>query len=204
MLNNLTVRNKTILYVVIALCIAIAGYFAYQYFNPAQPVTTLSQQQAETTRGVKQAADNAHIKLLQDQLKQTSEQIAILKNQKPDTIIKVVPVEIIKTIETERVTRGADFAIVTDPTNPTKVVDLKEVAKLPASTPITLNEYNVQAYRDHLTGFNIYHSFTSALPISEVSVDYSKKVTKDGKYVGVVGAYDVEHSNIKAGLRVTF
>ncbi len=45
---------------------------------------------------------------------------------------------------------GADFAIVTDPTNPDKPVDLNKVAKLPEGTTVNLNQYNVHAYKKRL------------------------------------------------------
>jgi len=203
---NMTAKNKMYVYIIAAIVIAITGYFVYQYFHPAQTVTGESQQQAETTQGISLAAHNAKVGLVQDQLAQASTQIALLKNQKPDTIIKVVPVEVIKTVEVERVIRGADFAIVTDPKNPTKQVDLKEVAALPADTDVTLNQYNVFAYKKILRDITVYPSFTGITPsgISEVDIGISRKITNSGVYLGVVGSYDLEGRKIKAGLKVTF
>jgi len=203
---NMTVRNKIYVSIAVVLVLCIAGYFAYQYFHPAQPVTTLSQQQAETTQGISLAAHNAKVGLVQDQLNQASQQIAMLKNQKPDTIIKVVPVEIEKVVTQYVKTSGADFAIVTDPANPTKQVDLKEVAKLPATTDVTLNQYNVFAYKKIIRDVTVYPSFTGITPsgVSEVDIGISRKITNNGVYLGAVAGYEFDDKKAKIGLKVMF
>ncbi len=117
-----------------------------------------------------------------------------------------MPVEIEKVVIKEVEKHGADFAIVTDPLNPNKQVDLKEVAKLPDTTDVTLNQYNVYAYKKVLHDITIYPSFTGIAPngISEVSYGVSRKTTNDGKYLGLVGAYEFDDKKTKIGLRYTF
>lgn len=107
----------------------------------------MSQQQAETPVGVELAAQNAKVKMLQSQLDDAAKQIAALKNKPLDTIVKTVPVEVVKTVEVERKKSGADFSILTDPNNPDNQVDLNEVEQLPENTTVTLNQYNVHAYK---------------------------------------------------------
>lgn len=199
-------NKKLIVYTLVAVVIAIGGYFLYQYFHPVQTVTGESQAQAETTQGIDLAAKNAHINMLQDQLIEALDQIRELKNKSPDTIIKTVPVEVIKTVEKEVAVRGADFAIVTDPQNPDKQVDLKEIANLPANTDVTLNQYNVFAYKKVFHDWTIYPSFKGVTPsgINEVSYGINRKITKDGKYLGIVTGYEFDDKKAKIGLRITY
>ncbi|MCC5465528.1 hypothetical protein [Pelosinus baikalensis] len=206
MLNTLTARGKVILSLIVFIAVSAVGYFIYQYLHPAQLVTPLSQQQAETPQGIDLAAHNAKVTMMQDQLDSAARQVAELKNQKPDTIIKTVPVEVEKAVIKEVEKRGADFAIVTDPTNPNKAVDLNEVANLPASTDVTLNQYNVFAYKKVLRDIAVYPSFTGITPngIDEVSYGVSRKITNDGKYVGLVVGYEFDDKKTKIGLRYTF
>ena len=202
---SLTKRQVAMLGVLI-LC--VAGYFTWQHFHKPQPVTAESQQQAETPQGVNLAAKNAHITMLQSQLDEAAQQIAKLKNKPPDTIVKTVPVEVTKVITHEVEKRGADFAIVTDPKQPDKQVNFKEIEKLPPDTPVTLNQYNVFAYKKVIRGVNVYPDLSKAVQgkfkLDEVTADVSRRITKDGKYIGVVAGYDFNHDHAKAGIRYSF
>jgi hypothetical protein len=193
--NTLKARGKVILSLILFIIICIIGYGGYLRLH-TKPITAESQVQAETPAGISLAAHNAKVGMMQDQLDTAAQQIVILKNKQPDTIIKTVPVEVEKVIVKEVGKRGADFAIVTDPKEPNKQVDLKEIEKLPAKTPVTLNQYNVFTYKKVIRGVNVYPSFTGVKPtgISEVTYDVSRKISNDGKYLGVVGGYDFDNS----------
>ncbi len=207
MFKSLTARGKVILSLIIFIVVCAAAVcFSYQYFQPTQLVAAESQVQAETSTGISLAAHNAKVGMMQEQLDSAAQQIAELKNKPPDTIIKTVPVEVEKVVTKYIEKNGADFAIVTDPNNPDKVVDLKDVANLPVSTDITLNQYNVFAYKKVLRDITIYPSFTGITPsgIDEVSYGVSRKITKDGKYLGLVAGYEFDEKKPKVGLRVTF
>lgn len=204
---SLTKRQAAILLGVVLL-VLVGGYFVYQHFHQSQPVTAESQQQAETPAGVDIAAKNAHITMLQSQLAEAAQQIAKLKNKPPDTVIQTVPVEVIKIVEIEREKSGANLAIVTDPTQPDKQVDLKEVEKLPADTAVTLNQYNVFAYKKVIRGVNVYPDLSKLaqgkFKLDEVTADVSQRITKDGKYLGVVAGYDFKYDHAKTGIRYSF
>ncbi len=200
---SLTKRQAAILLGVVLL--VLGGWLLWKHFNQPEPVTPLSQQQAETPAGVDIAAKNAHIDMLQSQLNEAAQQIAELKNRPPNTIIKTVPVKVIETVEVERKKSGADFAIVTDPASPDKPVNLEEVAKLPEGTTVNLNQYNVFAYRKVIRGVNVFPVLDSGrVKVYEVTVDVSRRVTKDGKYIGVAAGYDFKHNKAKAGIRYSF
>jgi Tfp pilus assembly protein PilO len=203
--TTLTARGKVILSLILFIFLCIIGYYGYLNLH-SKPITAESQQQAETPAGISLAAHNAKVSMMQDQLDEAAQQIAALKNKPPDTVIQTVPYEVEKVVIKEVEKRGADFAIVTDPKEPDKKVDLKEIAKLPENTPVTLNQYNVLAYKKIIRGINVYPSFTGIKPsgVSEVTYDVSRKVTNDGKYIGVVGGYNFEDKKVKVGLRITF
>ena len=203
---NLSARGKFILSLILILVVCVAGYFAYQYLHPAQLVTGESQEQAETPAGISLAVHNAKVGLMQDQIDQASKQIALLKNLPPSIIVKTVPVEVEKVVTQYVKTSGADFAIVTDPANSTKQVDLKAVSALPATTNISLNQYNVFAYKKIIRDVTVYPSFNGITPngINEVDIGVSRKITNSGVYLGAVAGYDFESRKIKAGLRVMY
>ena len=129
-----------------------------------------------------------------------------LQGLPPTIVIKTVPYEVGKVVTQYVKTSGADFAIVTDLANPTKQVDLKEVTKLPATTDVTLNQYNVFAYKKILRDITIYPSFNGITPsgVSEIDIGVSRKITNNGVYLGAVDGYDFESRKIKAGLRLTY
>lgn len=203
--TKLTARGKIILSLILIIVVSILGYAAYRNAT-VQPITVESQKQAETPAGIILAAHNAHVAMMQDQLNTAAREIARLASKPPDMVIHTVPVEVEKVVTQCVQASGADFGIVTDPKNPDKVVDLKEVAKLPATTPVTLNEYNVFAYKQVIKGINIYPSFTGITPtgIGEITGDISRKISSDGKYLGVTAGYEFDDRKAKIGLRVTF
>ncbi len=172
------------------------------------PVTLESQQQAETSEGVELAAKNAHINLLQSQLEETAKQIASLYNKAPDTIIKTIPMEVVKTIEVEREKRAADFTIVTDPKRPDKQVDLNKVQNLLADTPVTLNQYNVFAYKQQLHQIELTPDWSETIrgkvKLEEVGYGESRKISNDGKYVGWKAGYNFKHEEVKVAITYTF
>lgn len=203
-MKNITKRQAFIVLGVFLL-LAAPGWMLYRNFHQPQPVTAESQQQAETPAGVELAAKNAHIDMLQSQLAGAAKQIAELKNKPPDTVIRTVPVEVIKTVEVERQKSSADFAIVTDPKQPNKKIDLKEVENLPANTPVVLNQYNVHAYKKVVHGFNVYPGYDNgSIKINEVTADVNRRISKNGKYLGITAGYDFEHDEVKIGIRYTF
>lgn len=205
---SLSKRQAAMLLGVILL-VVLVGCFAYQHFNQPETVTTLSQEQAETSAGVQQAADNAQINMLQSQLSEAAQQIAAIKNKPPEKVVVTIPVEVPKIVEVERKKSGADFAIVTDPKHPDKPVEIDQVARLPEETTVNLHQYNVYAYRKVIRGFNIMPDWAESIKrgsprIQEVTYDVSRRISKDGKYIGGVIGYDFKHEEAKAGFRYTF
>ena len=201
-------KRRWLIYAAALIIILLICWFVWQRAHTPQTVTAISQQQAETPAGVELAAKNAHIDMLQSQLEEAAKQIAQLKDKPPVEVVKTVPVEVVKVVEVEREKRGADFAMLTDPKQPEKAVNPKELEKLPADTAISLNQYNVYAYKKIIRGVNVYPDWgelaQSKFKLDEVSVDWSKRITKDGQYLGVTGAYNFDREQSKIGLRYSF
>ncbi len=207
MFKSLTARGKVILSLIIFIVVCAAAVcFSYQYFQPTQLVAAESQVQAETSTGISLAAHNAKVGMMQEQLDSAAQQIAELKNKPPDTIIKTVPVEVEKVVTKYVEKSGADFAIVTDPKNTDKQVNLKDIAKLSASTDVTLNQYNVFAYKKVLHDITVYPTFSGITPngVNEIDYGVSRKISNDGKYLGIVAGYEFDDKKAKIGLRYTF
>ena len=201
-------KRRWLIYAAAFIVILLACWFVWQRAHPPQTVTAISQEQAETPAGVELAAKNAHIEMLHSQLKEAAQQIAELKNRPPEEIVKTVPVEVVKVVEVEREKRGADFAMLTDLKQPDKAVTPKELEKLPEDTSISLNQYNVFAYKKIIRGINIYPDWgelaQTKFRLNELSVDWSKRITKDGQYLGITGGYNFDREQGKIGLRYSF
>lgn len=201
-------KRRWLIYAALLIVIMLVCWFVWQRVHHPQTITAISQQQAETPAGVELAAKNAHIEMLQSQLNDAARQIAELKDKPPVEVVKTVPVEVVTTIEVEREKRGADFAMLTDPKQPDKAVNPKELEKLPEGTSISLNQYNVFAYKKVIRGVNVYPDWgelaQSKFRLNELSADWSKRITKDGQYLGITGSYNFDREQGKIGLRYSF
>ena len=185
-------HKKIILSALAVIILAVDAFLIYKHFNPdaaPEPVTTESQLKAETPQGVNEAALKDKIKLQQDQLDQAAQKIAYFANKKPETVVQTVVKEVPVVADQQRKESGADFAIITDPQQPEKQVDLKT---LPQDEAVNLNQYNVYAYK------KVLHTVSYALKAmndwqpQEVGYSVAKKITNDGKYIGVGVSYDTE------------
>lgn len=176
----------------IAVVIVLIAYGCHQ--DKTQPVVIpMSQQQAETSAGVELAAKDAHISLLQSQLMDASRQIAELKNKDPEMVIKTKPEYVMVEVEKGVRQSKADFAILTNPSDPDKPAKVDE---LPANADITLHQYNVHAYRPLLRQIEIAPDWAqiaqAKFKIDSVGYGVSKKVSKSGKYLGFKAQYDFD------------
>lgn len=203
---NWAYKNRRVLTVALAFIMVVAiGWFVWDKLHPAQPVTFESQTQAETAKGVELAAKNAHIDMIQSQLEEAARQIAELRNKPPDKVVYTIAASVPQTVEQEREKRGADFAIITDLAKPTETVD---ITKLEPNTPVNLNQYNIYAYPKIQRAWTIFPDWGDAAKgnfnIKEITWDVNKRISKDGKYLGVVAGYDKEKDQAKLGLRYAY
>ena len=180
--------------------VCIAGYFVW-HSKQAQPVTTESQVQAETPAGVTQAADKAQVGISPSQTQEAASQIRYIYTNSiiPQYTIKTTGDKAQEAAEKAQAAAGADFSIITNKSNPTETTDLKT---LPAGSTVELNQYNVQAYKKVLhtveVGTNDFHG------VDEVGYMVSRKVSKDGKYLGVGVSYNVDNEKAMVKLSYTW
>ncbi len=165
--------------------------------STVEPITTMSQQQAETPIGVQDAADNAGVKLDAGQAKEVSTVIREIR------VTEKEPVYVIQTTgenaraESEKAVQQeqADFAIVTDKNNPEKEVSLEDLDK---DAKVELNQYNIQAFKKHLN--------TVEYQPTEKVIGYTHqwKVTDSGRYMGVGVDYDLDDKKVYAKVTYTW
>ena len=181
MFKGLVVLNKK--YIIIGIVIVVLAIIGYMwwYKHTAQEVTGISQSQAETEVGVKKASENAHVTISTDQAKQVAERVQIIRETKE------VPVYVEKTTgkEVEKVSKqyvkdsGADFAIVTDAKDKDKEVNLRDI---PADKGVILNQYNINSYKKYIQQVEVGKSTDG---YTELGYTVSRKITDDGKYLGI-------------------
>lgn len=196
-------HKKIVLSALTVIILGISAYFIYQHFHPAQPVTNESQQQAETPAGVEQATSNAKVPISTGQAQEAASQIKdiVSSKQQPEYVVYTTASEAPAVEKTAQEKAGADFAIVTDPSSPTETVD---TSKLPQNTQISLNQYNVQAYKKVLHTISYApKSIDNASP-KEIGYSISRKITKDGKYVGVGVDYNFDDKATMVKLEYTW
>ena len=76
------------------------------------------------------------------------------------------------------------------------VQEVKQLDELPADTQVTLNQYNVQAYKKHIN--TIEYQPTEKV----VGYTHQWKVSKSGRYMGVGADYDIDDKRIM--MKVTY
>ncbi len=195
--------HKTIvLYAVGIILVAVLAVVAWRYTHRPEPVTTETQVQAQTVQGVDRAANNAHVTLTPDQSQQTADRIKYIYTH------DVQPVYTITTTGDKAQTcsqaaqkaAGADFSIVTDKYNPTKQTIPKT---LPASSTVELNQYNVQAYKKILHTIEVVPDIQNK-SVDEVGYTVSRKISNDGKYIGIGATYNIDEHKTMVKLSYTW
>ena len=186
--------HKTIiLYAVGIILVAVLAVVAWRYTHRPEPVTTETQVQAQTVQGVDRAANNAHVTLTPDQSQQTADRIKYIYTHdvQPVYTITTTGANAEKQEQAAQKAAGADFSIITNKSAPDIKTDLKT---LPASSTVELNQYNVQAYKKVLRTIEVTPGIGSGgvTGVSEVGFTVSRKVTNDGKYVGVGASYNTD------------
>ena len=187
-----------LLAIAVVLLVCIAGYFVWRS-HQAQPVTTESQVQAETPAGVTQAADKAQVSISPSQAQEAASQIRYIYTNSiiPQYTITTTGDKAQEAAKKAQAAAGADFSIVANKSNPTATTDLKT---LPAESTVELNQYNVQAYKKVLHTIDIGTSDCKG--VDEVGYTVSRKISKDGKYVGVGASYNIDER--KGMVRVSY
>ena len=184
--------------ILITAVIAYAVNEIYHYWHD-KPVTTMSQEEAETPKGVETASQNAGVPVSPTQAKEVAREIQVIRNteQVPVYIVQSTGATVEKDSEKAVKDNHADFAILTDPSDKDKEVD---ISSIPEDTKVELNQYNVQAYKPVIRQVEVGKS-----PDGDNIVGFtiSKKVSKDGQYLGV-GVDHVFGNDNKTYIKVVY
>ena len=177
------------------LAVLLLAYNNYLQKQAISKVTFSSQEQAETAAGVHQAAADADVKLDAGQEKEISTVIKEIRTteQVPVYVVQTTGANLNEATETARKRAEADFSIVTRDTTSTDTTDkiLPSEASQTAeaitdNTPVTLNQYNIQAYKKHINTIE-YQPWEKT-----IGYTHQWKITKSGRYIGVGADYDID------------
>ena len=180
------------------LAVLLLAYNNYLQKQAISKVTFSSQEQAETAAGVHQAASDADVKLDAGQEKEIATVIKEIRTteQVPVYVVQTTGTNMNNAAEIARERAKADFSIITDdaPANNDKASSKapQEFETIPDNTPVTLNQYNIQAYKKHINTIE-YQPWEKVLGYT-----HQWKITKDGRYIGVGADYDIDDKRIYA------
>ena len=192
-ITNWLAGHKLEVFVVLELI--LIAFALYHLLKPPETITVMSQEQAETTQGVKQASENAHVKIDSAQAQEIASTIREIRvvEKAPEYAVHTTGDKAQETSEKAQEATGADFAIVT---NKDTAQEVKQLDELPAGTQVTMNQYNVQAYKKHIN--TIEYQPTEKV----VGYTHQWKVSKSGRYMGVGADYDIDDKRIM--MKVTY
>lgn len=164
-----------------------------------QKVTVEPQTQAQTEAGVEKAADNAQVPVSRQQAQDAAQEIRYTyqHDTKPEYTIITTGGDVEKQAQAAQERAGADFSIVaSDDGAPANTASISK------DKPVELNQYNVQAYKQVLHTVEVSPDIEGGRGIAEVGYSVSRKVSRDGKYLGVGASYNFD--NNKAYVKMTY
>ena len=192
-ITNWLAGHKLEVFVVLELI--LIAFALYHLLKPPETITVMPQEQAETMQGVKQASENAQVKIDNAQAQEIASTIREIRvvEKAPEYAVHTIGDKAKEASEKAQEAAGADFAIVT---NKDTAQEVKQLDELPADTQVTLNQYNVQAYKKHIN--TIEYQPTEKV----VGYTHQWKVSKSGRYMGVGADYDIDDKRIM--MKVTY
>lgn len=164
-----------------------------------QKVTVEPQSEAQTETGVEKAADSAQVPVSRQQAQDAAQEIRYIyqHDDPPEYTIVTTGGDVEKQAQAAQKRAGADFSIVasTDgaPAN---------TASISKDKPVELNQYNVQAYKKVLHTVEVSPDIEGGRGIAEVGYSVSRKVSRDGKYLGVGASYNFDSN--KTYVKMTY
>ena len=185
-------QHKTLcLHILSIVLAAVLLFLLYHHLNPPQTITQDTQEQAETVQGIQTAAQAAQVPIDSQQAPTAAQEIKrIADSGTAQNYVTYTTVQQAPAAEKAAQDKaGADFSIVTNRDSPGKTA--ADLSKLPASTPVTLNQYNVQAYKKVLHTIEIAPDIQNKT-IDEVGYTVSRKISSDGKYIGIGATYNID------------
>ena len=200
--NWIMTHKNLCIYAVAAVLVVAIGFLVWHLAHPPQTVTTESQTQTETPTGVKQAANQAQVPISNDQAQQAASQIKYIYSHDVQPIYMVTTTgnKVQKVAETAQNNAGADFSIITNKSDPNSKVD---ISAIPSTSTVELNQYNVQAYKKILHTIEVVPDIQNK-SVDEVGYTVSRKISNDGKYIGVGASYNIDNHKTMVKLSYTW
>ena len=164
-----------------------------------QKVTVEPQTQAQTEAGVEKAADNAQVPVSRQQAQDAAQEIRYTyqHDTKPEYTIITTGGDVEKQAQAAQERAGADFSIVaSDDGAPANTASISK------DKPVELNQYNVQAYKQVLHTVEVSPDIEGGRGVAEIGYTVSRKVSRDGKYLGVGASYNFDSN--KAYVKMTY
>lgn len=154
-----------------------------------QKVTVEPQTQAQSEAGVEKAADNAQIPVSREQAQDAAQEIRYIyeHDTKPEYTIITTGGDVEKQAQAAQERAGADFSIVASQDG-----SKADVASINKDKPVELNQYNVQAYKKVLHTVEVSPDIEGGRGVAEIGYTVSRKVSRDGKYLGVGASYNFD------------
>jgi hypothetical protein len=232
-IGGFTVKGKTILWAAGLLALCLLVWFAFQgckQGTPAQPVSYTSQEKAQTPEGVNDAAQVAKVPISDEQAQEAAKTIQKAAGKPPDSIVKTTGANLQTAAASALTASGGDFAMITDPKQPNQAPVLVGQATgstssisykkdvMPANQtqaavqtdaikpddPVVLNQYNIQAYPQHLTVAHIGVYSAGVARLNKVNIDAIPIFLPKGG-VGYVGPYvGITHNHFESVEHVDF
>ena len=193
--------KEHIVTITLTIAVLLLIYHNYMQKQETDKVMFSTQEKAETAAGVHQAAEGADVKLDAEQEKEAATVIKEIRTteQAPVYIVQATGANLNEATETARKRAEADFSIVTRDTTSTDTTDKippseasQTAETIPDNTPVTLNQYNIQAYKKHINTIE-YQPWEKA-----IGYTHQWKVSKSGRYIGVGADYDIDDKHVYA------
>lgn len=164
-----------------------------------QKVTVEPQSEAQTETGVEKAADSAQVQVSRQQAQDAAQEIHYIyeHDTKPEYTIVTTGGDVERQAQAAQERAGADFSIVASDDG-----EKADVASISKDKPVELNQYNVQAYKKTLHTVEVSPDIDGGRGIAEVGYSVSRKVSRDGKYLGVGASYNFDSN--KTYVKMTY
>lgn len=233
-IGGVTVSGKTLLWAAGLLALVLLVWFVFQgckQDSPAQPTSFTSQEKAQTPEGVTDAAKAAKVPISEDQAKEAAKAIQETAGKPPDRVVATTGANLQTAAASALADSGGDFAVITNPKQPDKAPVLvsqaaggtssisyvkdvlpdnqKQAAAAPADAikpddPVTLNQYNIQAFPQHLTVAHIGVYSAGVARLNKVNLSPVPLLLPHGG-VGYIGPYvGVTHNHFESVEHIDF
>lgn len=187
--------------VVLGVLLVVVAVLLFRGCKTEQPqkVTVEPQTQAQTEAGVEKAADAAQVPVSRQQAQQAAQEIRYIyeHDTKPEYTVITTGGDVERQAQAAQERAGADFSIVASQGG--EKVDVASIGK---DESVELNQYNVQAYKKVLHTVEVSPDIDGGRGIAEVGYTVSRKVSRDGKYLGVGASYNFDSN--KTYVKMTY